>query len=104
MPKIKKDQIKFYEWNKTNIMEVNKYGILEPPEYCEETIPNLLLVPLLAYDVFGNRVGYGGGYYDKTLILEARKKFKFVQLFKPKSSRNESKEIFLICMGFNNLQ
>ena len=45
-----------------------------------------------------------GGYYDKTLILEARKKFKFVQLFKPKSSRNESKEIFLICMGFNNLQ
>ncbi len=45
-----------------------------------------------------------GGHYDKTLILEARKKFKFVQLFKPKSSRNESKEIFLICMGFNNLQ
>ena len=45
-----------------------------------------------------------GGYYDKTLILEARKKFKFVQLFKPKSSRNESKEIFLICKGFNNLQ
>ncbi len=33
----------------------------------EDYLPDLILAPLLAYDSFGNRVGYGGGYYDSTL-------------------------------------
>ena len=50
MPIIKKDQIKFYEWNKTNIMEVNKYGILEPILTNNQVNPDVILIPLLVYD------------------------------------------------------
>ena len=67
MPKIKKDQIKFYEWNKTNIMEVNKYGILEPVITNNQVNPDIILIPLLAFDDKKNRLGYGKGYYDKFL-------------------------------------
>ena len=45
-----------------------------------------------------------GGYYDNSLINQAKKKFKLVYLFKPKSSKAASKEIYLISKGFNNLQ
>ena len=67
LPKIKKDQIKFYEWNKTNIMEVNKYGILEPALTNNQVNPDIILIPLLAFDDKKNRLGYGKGYYDKFL-------------------------------------
>ena len=67
LPKIKKDQIKFYEWNKTNVMEVNKYGILEPILTSNKVNPDVILIPLLSYDDKKNRLGYGKGYYDKFL-------------------------------------
>ena len=65
LPKIKKDQIKFYEWNKTNIMKVNQYGILEPILTNNQVNPDVILIPLLVYDDNKNRLGYGKGYYDK---------------------------------------
>ena len=67
LPKIKNDKIKFYEWNKTNIMEVNKFGILEPILTNNQVSPNVILIPLLVYDDKKNRLGYGKGYYDKFL-------------------------------------
>ena len=67
LPKIKKDKLKFYEWNKANIMEVNKFGILEPILTKSLIKPNVLLIPLLVYDDQKNRLGYGKGYYDKFL-------------------------------------
>ena len=45
-----------------------------------------------------------GGNHDNILINKAKKKFNVVQLFKPKSSKSSSKEIYLISKGFNNLQ
>ena len=45
-----------------------------------------------------------GGNYDKPLIKEVKNNFRAVHLFKPKASRPDSKEIYLICLGFNNLQ
>ncbi|MEC7099685.1 MAG: 5-formyltetrahydrofolate cyclo-ligase [Pseudomonadota bacterium] len=67
LPIIKKDQIKFYQWNKTNIMQVNKYGILEPILTNNQVNPDVILIPLLVYDDKKNRLGYGKGYYDKFL-------------------------------------
>ncbi len=43
------------------------FGVLEPLEDAAELRPDLVLAPLLAYDLFGGRLGYGGGYYDRTL-------------------------------------
>ena len=45
-----------------------------------------------------------GGHHDNSLINQAKKKFNVVHLFKPKSSKVASKEIYLISKGFNNLQ
>ncbi len=45
-------------------------GIFEPAGNEESSvIPGLILVPLLAYDLNGIRLGYGGGYYDRTMPL-----------------------------------
>jgi 5-formyltetrahydrofolate cyclo-ligase len=43
------------------------WGIREPKPDAPEVMPDVLLVPLLAFDRAGNRVGYGAGYYDLTI-------------------------------------
>ena len=49
------------------------FGIPVPPEDAPVTNPAILIVPLAAFDAAGNRLGYGGGYYDRTLAaLRAR--------------------------------
>ena len=49
------------------------WGIREPKPDAPEVFPEVLLVPLLAFDRRGNRIGYGGGYYDLTITaLRAR--------------------------------
>jgi 5-formyltetrahydrofolate cyclo-ligase len=49
------------------ILRPGAHGIHEPLEHWPRVIPNLVLVPLLAFDDHGFRLGYGGGYYDRTL-------------------------------------
>ena len=41
--------------------------MLEPAHSLSHTIPDIMLVPLLAYDNNKNRLGYGGGFYDRYL-------------------------------------
>ena len=55
------------------------WGIREPKPEAPEVEPDILLVPLLAFDRAGNRIGYGAGYYDMTIArLRARKPVKAV--------------------------
>jgi 5-formyltetrahydrofolate cyclo-ligase len=49
------------------ILRPGRFGIREPLDHWPRVTPDSLLVPLLAYDDQGYRLGYGGGYYDRTL-------------------------------------
>ncbi len=65
LPKIKKNsQMDFFYWSTKDPLAVNKYGIPEPTSK-KIKYPNILLVPLVAFDSSLNRVGYGGGFYDR---------------------------------------
>ena len=44
-----------------------QWGIREPNADAPEVVPDILLVPLLAFDRTGHRIGYGAGYYDMTI-------------------------------------
>ena len=65
LPKIKKkSQMEFYKWYKNDPLFINKYGIPEP-ETTKRVYPDILFVPLVAFDKELNRLGYGGGFYDR---------------------------------------
>ncbi|MGP1395648.1 MAG: 5-formyltetrahydrofolate cyclo-ligase [Inquilinaceae bacterium] len=57
----------FRAWRPGLVMAANRYGIAEPGPECEEASPDVVLVPLLAFDRAGHRMGYGAGFYDRTL-------------------------------------
>ncbi|WDR04919.1 5-formyltetrahydrofolate cyclo-ligase [Devosia rhodophyticola] len=44
------------------------FGTLAPAELAPRAEPDIVLVPLLGFDAKGTRLGYGGGYYDRTLV------------------------------------
>ena len=75
LPKIKKNsQMDFFEWSQNDPLTINKYGIPEPISN-KVKYPDILLVPLVAFDKHLNRVGYGGGFYDRYINkLKKRKK------------------------------
>jgi len=75
LPIIKKDnQMNFYRWSRSDPLRVNKFGIPEPVS-SKIFYPDILLVPLVAYDNNLNRLGYGCGYYDRYIEkLEKTKK------------------------------
>ena len=49
------------------VLAPGSFGIPEPLAHWPRVIPTVLLVPLLAFDRHGHRLGMGGGYYDRTL-------------------------------------
>ncbi len=54
-------------WSPGDAMEAAAWGIAEPTADKPEVDPEIVLVPLLAFDARGYRLGYGGGFYDRTL-------------------------------------
>ncbi|WP_339739630.1 5-formyltetrahydrofolate cyclo-ligase [uncultured Maricaulis sp.] len=59
--------LKFREWRAGDPLQRRAFGLMEPQESAPELVPDVLLVPLLAVDPDGNRLGFGKGYYDRTL-------------------------------------
>src|SRR5204863_7132586 len=54
-------------WNFGEPLAAGVWGIREPTPEAPEVAPDILLVPLLAFDRRGHRIGYGAGYYDMTI-------------------------------------
>ena len=61
-----KFDMNFYLWDFNEPLSVNKYGIPEP-KLKKKVVPEVLLIPMVAFDTKLNRLGYGGGYYDRFL-------------------------------------
>ena len=71
----------FRAWAPGDAMDKAVWGIAEPRDDKPALEPDVVLVPLLAFDAAGRRLGYGGGYYDRTLRgLRARKSIVAVGL------------------------
>jgi len=79
LPVIKKDfDMDFYNWSFNDPLKINQYGIPEPI-LKDLVYPEIILVPLVAFDSNLNRLGYGGGYYDR-LINKLNKKKKILKI------------------------
>ena len=59
-----KKQMDFFEWTSSDPLKINKYGIAEPISV-KKIYPDMIFVPLVAFDGNLNRLGYGGGFYDR---------------------------------------
>jgi 5-formyltetrahydrofolate cyclo-ligase len=69
IPKIQNDQMESFYFEDLHQLEKNNWGILEPKLGVSTPINkiDLVIVPLLAFDKFGHRIGYGKGFYDRFL-------------------------------------
>ena len=57
----------FRAWSLDDRLLLGPLGILEPSPAATEVVPDIMLVPLAAFDRAGHRIGYGAGHYDYTL-------------------------------------
>ena len=68
----------FFHWSAKDPLEINRYGIPEPLSN-KVIYPSIILVPLIAFDKYFNRIGYGGGFYDR-YINKIKKKKKIITI------------------------
>ena len=65
-----KGHLAFFDYSEQTQMQLNKYKIAEPKLHCPSICPTeeleLVFLPLVAFDKYANRMGMGGGFYDRT--------------------------------------
>ena len=59
--------LSFRPWVVGDALEDGPYGTRQPPARGTPVLPDVILAPLLAFDAAGWRLGYGGGFYDRTI-------------------------------------
>ena len=88
IPKIEAEgnSMMHYYFDKDTQLELSSFGILEPKnaQPCLVNEIDVVLIPLLAFDEKGNRIGYGGGFYDKFIAeLPTETQLIGLSLFEP---------------------
>lgn len=58
--------LEFHRWTPATPLTTQRFGVMEPPRQ-QALVPEILLVPTLGFTTHGARLGYGGGYYDRSL-------------------------------------
>jgi len=100
----KKNHMSFFSWKKNDVLFVNEFGMLEPAK-TKIKIPDIMLVPILAYDKNKYRLGYGKGFYDRYInkylkqfknILTVGVAFSFQKHHKLPINQNDMKLDFII--------
>jgi len=100
----KKNSMNFVSWKRDEALFVNKFGILEPSK-TKEKIPDVMLIPIMAFDKNKYRLGYGKGYYDRYLskyfkqfknILTVGVAFSFQRHHKLPINKNDVRLNFII--------
>ena len=74
------ETLNFIEYNLKTKLVSGKFGIMQPSDLSKEFLPEIILTPCLAFDENGFRLGYGGGYYDKTFSYLKKIKHKFISI------------------------
>ena len=59
--------LSFHHWEFGTALDTGRFGIKQPFPETKQLFPDVICVPLLAFDSKCQRLGYGGGYYDRTL-------------------------------------
>jgi 5-formyltetrahydrofolate cyclo-ligase len=104
LPIIKKNnQMDFFKWSKNDPLKINKYGIPEPIS-SKIFYPDILLIPLVGYDNHLNRLGYGGGFYDRYIekiekikkVIKIGLAFSYQRLKSVPINQNDKKLDFII--------
>ncbi len=104
LPKIKKNfEMDFFRWSTKDPLTVNKYGIPEPISN-KIIYPDILFVPMVAFDKKLNRIGYGGGFYDRYIKKIKRNKniitiglaYSFQKVKEIKTNKHDMKLDFII--------
>jgi len=72
--------LSFRKFKKNQNLVEGSYKIPEPPLENEEVKPNVMFVPCLAFDIQGYRLGYGGGYYDRTFAYYKSINHQFISV------------------------
>jgi len=74
------DRLIFKEYNSKTKLLPGKYGVMEPRYSVKNLIPEIIFTPCLSFDESGFRLGYGGGYYDKTFFYLKKNKQQFISI------------------------
>ena len=67
LPCMTKEGIVFRRWNEGAALHPATFGTSEPPPTASAVNPDFIVLPLLGFDRFGNRLGYGKGHYDRAI-------------------------------------